>query len=110
MATIKVVAVKAGFLKSQGRLVPTGTVLDISDEKLVRDAKEPNKLALNKDGTLVKHKWLRPVSSEGEGRKIAKDAKDAEEKKNRDAAVAASGGTAAKQKMENLKEAVNLAG
>jgi hypothetical protein len=106
MAMIQVVVMKRAYLKSKACLVNVGDIIKLDEADLKKGP--DGKLALNPDGTLKGHKWAKPAPDAHQARREAAAAVEAEGKKHRDAAVASSGGKAAKEKAD--KTAEQLAG
>jgi hypothetical protein len=97
MAMKQVVALEAGFYGGHRRR--TGDVFQMDDAKWTKK---------DKGGAAKVPRWVRVVGSEAEGRSVAAKVVKEAEKHARDGVIAASGGTAAKQKVEDA--AKQLAG
>lgn len=93
---MQVVAMQPGFYGGSRRR--TGDIFDMADSAIVKD----------KDGKVVKPKWVKAAPNAHEARVEAAKAKKAENDKQVAGAIAASGGKAAKEKADNV--AKQLAG
>ena len=93
---MRVVATKVGFYR--GSLRQPGTSFEFAESDMATD-KETGKVKLPT--------WVVPAQGDGEAeRKQIKAAKAAEEKRQRDGALAASGGKVAKDKVTEAQDLV----
>lgn len=92
---MRVIAIKKGFYRG-GRRRP-GDVFDMSESDMKKV-----------DGESVPPSWVEEVKDEASAKKKVADAKRAEANKQGDAARAASGGAAARHKVERAGETDDL--
>jgi len=97
MAELQVVALQPGYRKSTASRVATGDIFTLDDVAL-------SKLKKDKDGKPILPKWLKAAPDAAAARAESVAVKAAEDKRGLAAAMAASGGAAAKQKAKDIAD------
>lgn len=89
---MQVVAMQDGFYKAQRKRL--GDIFDMDDAAIKRD----------KDGKIIRPKWVKAAPNAHEAKREAAAVKQAAQEKQRAGAIAASGGKAAKDKVDTARD------